>query len=76
MKIDEVWYASDNILVSVWPTVDTDKSTRRNANIFLDEVYDAEKWCQDTGCGVRTSTWGFSFKNKEQFIMFRLKWIK
>ena len=36
---------------------------------------EAEKWCQQTGCGKRVNPWSFAFKSESELTMFTLKWL-
>ena len=39
-----------------------------------DPIIDMHEWCQENECGWRTSYNTFKFRNKEQLLMFVMRW--
>lgn len=47
----------------------------RKDQLCYKNASEAEKWCQQTGCGKRVNQWSFAFKSKSELTMFTLKWL-
>jgi hypothetical protein len=38
------------------------------------ELNELTQWCKDRECGKMVNTYAISFKNEDEFTMFRLTW--